>query len=57
MDTVSLSSVHANGEMIRTYGSRGSALGQLNEPYDVAVDGDGNILVVDMLETTIAFKS
>ena len=29
------------------FGSKGSAQGQLNEPCDVAVDGDSNVLVVD----------
>ena len=36
-----------SGEKIRTFGSKGSAQGQLNYPRGVAVDGDGNILVVD----------
>ena len=36
-----------SGEKIRTFGSRGSAQGQFNEPCGVTVDGDGNILVVD----------
>ena len=36
-----------SGEKIRTFGSRGSAQGQFNEPRGVTVDGDGNILVVD----------
>jgi len=33
-----------SGEKIRTFGNKGSALGQFN---GIAVDGDGNILVVD----------
>ena len=45
-----------NGEKIRMFGSKGSALGQLNEPCDVAIDGDGNILVVDIDNHRI-FKS
>ena len=36
-----------SGEKIRTFGSKGSAWGQLNCPDGCAVDGDGNILVVD----------
>ena len=36
-----------SGEKIRTFGSEGSAQGQFNGPCSVAVDGDGNILVVD----------
>ena len=35
------------GEKIRTFGRKGSAQGQFNEPCGVAVDGDGNILVAD----------
>ena len=34
-----------SGEKIRTFGSEGSAQGQLNCPHGVAVDGHGNILV------------
>ena len=36
-----------SGEKIRTFGSKGSAQGQFDDPRGVAVDGDGNILVVD----------
>ena len=36
-----------SGEKIRTFGSKGSAQGQLKYPRGVAVDGDGNILVAD----------
>ena len=36
-----------SGEKIRTFGSKGSAQGQFKGPCGVAVDGDGNILVVD----------
>ena len=36
-----------SGEKIRTFGSKGSAQGQFKWPRGVAVDGDGNILVVD----------
>ena len=32
---------------LRSFGTRGSALGQLNSPRGVAVDGEGNILVAD----------
>ena len=35
------------GEKLRSFGSRGSGHGQFNVPYGVAVDDDGNILVVD----------
>ena len=37
----------SSGEKLRTFGSKGSALGHLSSPRGVAVDGDGNILVVD----------
>ena len=36
-----------NGEMIRTFGSRGSAKGQFSRPHGVSVDDDCNILVAD----------
>ncbi|MDQ7029857.1 MAG: NHL repeat-containing protein [Ardenticatenia bacterium] len=36
-----------NGEVITTFGEPGSAPGQFNEPWGVAVDGDGNIYVAD----------
>ena len=42
-----ISVFNPSGEKIRTFGSKGSALGQFNGPCGVAVDGDGNILVVD----------
>ena len=32
---------------LRSFGTHGSALGQLNSPRGVAVDGEGNILVAD----------
>ena len=38
---------NSTGEKIRSFGSRGSAQGQLIHPYGVAIDDDGNILVVD----------
>ena len=37
----------ASGEKIRTFGVRGSAPGQFSEPYGVAIDCDGNLLVSD----------
>ena len=37
----------SRGEKIKTFGREGSAQGQLKWPCGVAVDGDGNILVVD----------
>ena len=36
-----------SGEKLRTFGSRGSDQGQLKFPQDVALDGEGNILVAD----------
>ena len=36
-----------SGEMIRSFGSKGSAHGQFLWPRGVTVDGEGNILVVD----------
>ena len=41
------------GEKIRSFGSEGSGHGQFTAPRGVAVDGDGNILVVDMLNSRI----
>ena len=35
------------GDKLRSFGSRGSGPGQLHSPRDVAVDDDGNILVVE----------
>ena len=35
------------GEKLRSFGSQGSGQGQLNSPRGVAMDDDGNILVVD----------
>ena len=37
----------ANGENIKSFGGRGSGLGQLQNPIGVTVDGQGNILVCD----------
>ena len=37
----------SNGEKLRQFGSRGSGEGQLYDPRGVAVDRDGNILVMD----------
>ncbi len=38
----------ATGSIVRTIGKgKGSGLGELNRPYGVALDGNGNILVVD----------
>ena len=34
------------GEKLQSFGSRGSGPGQFNYPCGVAVDGDGNILVM-----------
>ena len=34
------------GEKLRSFGSQGSGPGQFNEPYGVAVDDDGNIILV-----------
>jgi len=39
--------VSPHGELIARFGSPGSGEGQLNQPTDVAVDGDGNMYVVD----------
>jgi len=39
--------VSPHGELIALFGSPGSGEGQLNQPTDVAVDGDGNMYVVD----------
>ena len=36
-----------DGEYITSFGSQGSAFGQLQEPYDVTTDAYGNVLVVD----------
>ena len=36
-----------SGGKLRSFGTRGSGHGQLNEPRGVAVDGEGNILVTD----------
>ena len=36
-----------DGEYITSFGSRGSAFGQLQEPYDVTTDAYGNVLVTD----------
>ncbi|XP_065186133.1 protein wech-like [Sycon ciliatum] len=36
-----------NGEFITSFGSKGSAFGQLCKPYDVTTDAYGNVLVVD----------
>ena len=37
----------ASGEKIRTFGGRGSAPGQFTDPFGVAIDCDGNLLVSD----------
>jgi tripartite motif-containing protein 71 len=39
--------MHADGRVVRAFGSRGSGEGQLDEPCGVAVDAVGNILVAD----------
>ena len=36
-----------SGEKLRSFGTRGSGQGQFDRPTGVAVDGEGNILVVD----------
>jgi tripartite motif-containing protein 2/3/tripartite motif-containing protein 71 len=36
-----------NGERLQSFGTHGSGQGQMKDPYGVAVDGEGNILVVD----------
>ena len=38
---------NSTGEKIRSFGSYGSGHGQFNQPWGVAIDDDGNILVVD----------
>jgi len=37
----------ANGQLVRTFGTQGSAPGQFNEPWDVAVAPNGDIYVAD----------
>ena len=44
---ICISTFRPSGEKIRTFGSKGSAQGQIGKPHGVAIDGDGNILVVD----------
>ena len=36
-----------SGERLRSFGTRGSGLGQFDHPSGVAMDGEGNILVAD----------
>ena len=36
-----------NGTHIKSFGSRGSKLGELNSPHGIAVDKDENIYVAD----------
>jgi len=36
-----------DGTIIRKFGSKGSGDGQFDSPVDVAIDGDGNIVVSD----------
>ena len=36
-----------DGEYITSFGSQGSAFGQLCQPHDVTTDVYGNVLVVD----------
>ena len=36
-----------DGEYITSFGSQGSAFGQLCQPHDVTTDAYGNVLVVD----------
>ena len=36
-----------NGEFITSFGSKGSAFGQLERPENVTTDAYGNVLVVD----------
>ena len=37
----------ANGEKIKSFGSKGSGPGQLDHPHGVTMDGEGNILVCE----------
>ena len=37
----------ADGEFITSFGSQGSAFGQLQEPESVTTDAYGNVLVTD----------
>ena len=42
-----------SGEKIRSFGTYGSGQGQFDHPCDVAVDGDGNLLVADCSNSRI----
>lgn len=39
--------ITADGDILNTWGSYGTASGQFNEPWDVAVDADGSVYVAD----------